>query len=173
MAWRSAAQTLRSWWSCVRIIQVGQPTAGRKRQSRDPSLPPNLAGMGSIARHRAVRKTQSRHVLPEGRQALSRVRPRPSDSLRVIPGGPEGPGRGFTALCSWVDSLPLRCARAGNDTALSALSRHHRPRAGDPDRLRRGACPHRDGRDEPGHDVSGSMGGERRSAGNVMFSLCS
>ena len=111
MAWRSAAQTLRSWWSCVRIIQVGQPTAGRKRQSRDPSLPPNLAGMGSIARHRAVRKTQSRHVLPEGGQVLSRVRPRRSDSLLIIPGGPEGPGRGSVALRSWVDSLPLRWLR--------------------------------------------------------------
>jgi hypothetical protein len=31
--------------------------------------------------------------------------------------------------------------------------RHHRPCAGDPDEVMRGASPHRDGRDKPGHDL--------------------
>jgi hypothetical protein len=37
------------------------------------------------------------------------------DVVGVIPGGPEGPGRGSIACRLIVDSLPLRCTPAGND----------------------------------------------------------
>ena len=93
---------------------------------------------------------------------------------RVIPGGRSGEGDPWPEL--WVDSRSLRWLRhlrPGMTPAfMPSHSRHHRPRAGDPDGLRRGASPYRDGRHEAGHD-SGRVTRRRMSGGNVMFSLCS
>ena len=92
--------------------------------------------------------------------------------LNVVPGRDELKRLVAEAMQQGAASMTSSTLRSGlsglspSRTLEAALSRHHRPRAGDLDCLRRRACPHRDGRDEPGHDVEGT--GEDPSA-----TLCS
>ncbi len=77
-------------------------------------------------------------ALPMESPALTPARER--GDPRVIP-GERSEGRGPMAPSVWVDSLPLRWLRhlrpGMTPSFMPSHSRHHRPRAGDPDTVKR------------------------------------